>query len=48
MHEKMREKRDREVTKAWKGSNAWADAAMMGNRKQKSGMKSGGKELPLE
>ena len=45
---KIREKRDREVKKAWKGSNAWADAAMMGNRQQKNGMKSGGKELPLE
>jgi hypothetical protein len=45
---KIREKRDREVKKAWKGSNAWADVAMMGNMQHKNGMKSGGKELPLE
>ncbi len=29
---KMREKRDREVKKAWKGSNAWVGVAMMGKR----------------
>ncbi len=44
----IREKRDREVKKAWKGSNAWADDAMMGNRQQRNGMKSGGNELPME